>query len=150
MSDDDILAVVTGVVTNQPTLRKTRTGKPWLAFAVLVQAGFHRQWVNVACFGDDASDIATRTAKGGRVKVEGRLSLKQWIDTDGRERAGLSVIATTVAALPPAPSRPRSPRRPNAALQDYAKPRGTDQRLAASHAPASILTPEQQAIPSFE
>lgn len=98
MSDTVIECAFTGRVGQEPALRTSKTGQPWLAVSVAVGSGDDIQWLQVAVFGDPAAELATRLTKGTRVYVEGRLRLNKWTK-DGREHAGLSVAATLVQPL---------------------------------------------------
>ena len=98
MSDSTIECAFTGRVGQEPRLRTSKAGKPWLALSVAVGSGDDAQWLQVAVFGEAASELASHLTKGDRVYVEGRLRLNRWT-RDGREHAGLSVAATAVHPL---------------------------------------------------
>ena len=90
----------TGFLPSEPDgLRTSQAGKPWLAFSAGVGEGDDKQWVRVVVFGERAQEIAPLLHKGGRVYVEGRLSMDQWKGKDGQQKHGLSVAAFRVEVL---------------------------------------------------
>jgi single-strand DNA-binding protein len=98
-----ITACFTGRIGKDAEIRTTRTGEPWAAFPVAVDTDRDNEaatsWVKVAFFGDAVADLAPRLLKGVEVYTEGRLTLRPWTDTDGRQRAGLSLATGSVTVM---------------------------------------------------
>lgn len=98
-----ISSAFTGRLGTSADIRTSKAGKPWLSVNVAVDGadadGEATVWVRVAVFGDKATDLAPRLAKGTEVYVEGRLTHDLWTSKEGEARAGLSVAATLVAPL---------------------------------------------------
>jgi single-strand DNA-binding protein len=89
----------TGRIGQEPMLKESKAGKPWLSFSVAVGEGDDVQWVQVAAFGTKAEELAGCLKKSDRVYVEGRLKLNTWTGKDGTAQAGLSVAASLVQPL---------------------------------------------------
>jgi single-strand DNA-binding protein len=106
-----ILACFVGRLGKDAEIRTTRDGKPWASFPVAVDSDKDREaatsWVRVACFGDRVDELAPRLTKGTQVYVEGRLTLRPWTDSEGRERAGLSLATGEVVIMGQIGRRPK-------------------------------------------
>ena len=95
-----IECALTGFLPRDPDeLRSSKTGLPWLSFSVGVGEGDGKQWVGVVVFGELAEAIAPRLYKGGKVYIEGRLSLDKWRGKDGQQQHRLKVAAFRVEML---------------------------------------------------
>jgi single-stranded DNA-binding protein len=92
-------APFTGRVGQEPVLKESKAGKPWLSFSVAVGEGDDVQWVQVAAVGTKAEELAGAVKKSDRVYVEGRLKLNTWTAKDGTAQAGLSVAASLVQPM---------------------------------------------------
>jgi hypothetical protein len=77
-------------IGQEPMLKESKAGKPWLSFSVAVGEGDDVQWLQVAAFGAKAEELAGAVKKSDRVYVEGRLKLNTWTGKDGTAQAGLS------------------------------------------------------------
>jgi single-stranded DNA-binding protein len=66
----NIEAALTGRIGTEPELRTSQAGKAFLKFSVAVGTDDSVQWVQVACFGDRAHELADSLQKGDRVYVE--------------------------------------------------------------------------------
>lgn len=88
-----------GVLGRDPERREDRNGDAWCSFPVAVGEGEAVQWVRVAAFRQAAALVLEHCRKGGRVYVEGRLTLDTWTAKDGAERHGLSVAAWRVEPI---------------------------------------------------
>jgi single-strand DNA-binding protein len=58
-----------------------------------VSEGETTTWVNATIFDQAAIDNAAKLVKGARVYLEGRISINEWTDRDGKQRHGLSVLS---------------------------------------------------------
>jgi single-strand DNA-binding protein len=113
-----ITAAFVGRIGKDAEIRTTKTGKPWASFSVAVDtdkdAEAGTSWVRVALFGDTVDAMAPRLVKGVEVYVEGRLSLRNWTDPEGRERSGLSLATNAVVIMGQIGKRPREAAQPKA------------------------------------
>ena len=94
-----IESAFTGRIGQEPMLKESKTGRPWLSFSVAVGEGDDVQWVQVAAVGTKAEELAGAVKKSDRVYVEGRLKLNTWTGKDGTAQAGLGVAASLVQPL---------------------------------------------------
>jgi single-strand DNA-binding protein len=101
----------TGRIGQEPVLKESKSGKPWLSFSVAVGEDENTQWVSVAVFGSRAEELAGSLKKGDRIYAEGRLRLNSWQAKDGSQQCGLSVAAWRVEVLGQiGAKRPRRPK----------------------------------------
>jgi single-stranded DNA-binding protein len=82
-----------------PESKTSAAGKPWARLRCAVGDGDATQWVNVACFGDQATQATSVLHKGDRVYCEGTIRLERRQAQDGTERSGLSAAAWKVIPL---------------------------------------------------
>lgn len=136
-----ITSTVTGNLGNDPELRYSAGGSPFLRFNV---ASNHKirtpegewqdatEWVRVTVLGQRAESLANNLKKGQRVCAIGRMEARPWTDNQGAVRAGLELVASEIDFM--------SPR------QD-AEPRPDQQRAAGypSRGPASPQAQNRQA-----
>jgi single-strand DNA-binding protein len=96
-----IQSAFTGRLGQDPELKTSKHGNPWLSFSVAVDETSEEAitWVRVAVFGQLATDLHPDLKKATEVYVEGRLRLESWTGRDGRERSGLSVVGSRVEVL---------------------------------------------------
>ena len=96
-----IVCAFTGTCGQDPELKTSKAGKPWLSLHVAVDGASEEAttWVRVAVFGDLATRGPPDLRKGAEVYVEGKLRLESWTGRDGRERSGLRVAAAKVEVL---------------------------------------------------
>ena len=73
--------------------KTSKNGKPYLRATIAVSEGEATTWVNAMIFDQAATDNAAKLIKGARVYVEGRISINEWTDWDGKQRHGLSVTS---------------------------------------------------------
>jgi single-stranded DNA-binding protein len=112
----------TGRIGQEPMLKESKAGKPWLSFSVAVGDGDDVQWLQVAAFGAKAEELAGAVKKSDRVYVEGRLRLlNSWAAKDGTAQSGLSVAASLVHPLRQIGARrPRKPKATASRSEVYA------------------------------
>ena len=101
----------TGRIGQEPVLKASKAGKPWLSFSAAIGEGDDVQWLQVAVFGSRAEELASTLKKGDRIYAEGRLRLNSWQAKDGSQQFGLSVAAWRVEVLGQiGAKRPRKPK----------------------------------------
>jgi single-strand DNA-binding protein len=98
-------ATLIGNLTNDPELRYSANGQPFLRFTV---ASNYRtqtpdgewqdrvEFIRVTVFGQRAEGLSQWLRKGAKVYVDGRLEARPWIDQQGQMRAGLEILANDV------------------------------------------------------
>lgn len=92
-----------GNLGKNPELRYTTNGTPVCDFSVAVNerkrdnsGEYHdaTQWYKVVIWRERAETAAKYLQKGSPVYIEGRLSIDEWTDREGRTRQTLTVTAT--------------------------------------------------------
>lgn len=100
---------IAGNLANDPELRRSQHGKPWLSFRL---AATPRQrdaatgewvdgetlWLNCTLFGQGAENAANSLTKGSQVVVIGRLSQRTYTDNQGQQRVSLDVTVDEIGA----------------------------------------------------
>ncbi len=108
--------VLLGNLTSAPRLNYTRDNRPVAHFRMATnhrtQTGERPTYINVTCWGAQATTVALHKKKGDPVLVTGRLDNERRQSPDGGEREELIVTADRVQFLvgrrPSAPSSPRT------------------------------------------
>ena len=94
---------IEGNLTREPEIRYSTTGLATTTLGVAV----NRRWKNqatdvweeetsffdVVCFKELAENVALTCTKGMRVLVTGRLTLRQWADSEGAKRSKVEIVA---------------------------------------------------------
>lgn len=100
--------VISGNLGKDPSTRYSPNGKKICSFSVAVNRHWtsddgekHEEttWFNVECWNGLAEVCQQYLAKGRRVLVEGRLSIRPYTDQDGQKRTWVSLGATNVEFL---------------------------------------------------
>lgn len=91
---------VAGHLTRDPVVRTSRSGTTYATFRLAIRAprdpgGLQ---IQVIAFGPRA-DIAAELSIGQPVRVEGRLSQREWLTPDGTSRRSHRIIADRVVTL---------------------------------------------------
>ena len=98
-------ATVIGNLGNDPDMRYSASGSPFLRFNVASnyrsrtpegELQDRTEWVRVTVFGQRAETLSQYLKKGSRVYVEGRLEARPWTDQQGQLRSGLELRASDV------------------------------------------------------
>jgi single-strand DNA-binding protein len=94
-------------MTRDPEVRFTPSGKPVCSFGVAVSSRRKQgdEWVdgptsfyNVSAWDALAQNVADSLAKGTRVVVTGRLSVREFEDREGAKRTSVEITADDVGA----------------------------------------------------
>jgi single-strand DNA-binding protein len=88
-----IEAALFGTLGRDAERKTSKNGKPYLRATIAVSEGEATTWVNATIFDQTAIDNAAKLVKGARVYVEGRISINEWTDRDGKQRHGLSIMS---------------------------------------------------------
>lgn len=97
--------VISGNLTRQPELRKTKAGLPVMQINVAVndrrkdpntgEWQDYPNYVDCTLFGSRADHIAPYLGKGSKVAVEGKLRWSQW-ESDGVKKSKIEVVANDI------------------------------------------------------
>lgn len=88
-----IEAAFNGTVANDPQIRTSKAGKPWMSVGITVGNGDDRQYVQAAVFGDLAKSLDGKLTKGAKVYAEGHLRLNEY-EKDGVKKSSLNMACT--------------------------------------------------------
>jgi single-strand DNA-binding protein len=104
--------ILIGVVGREPEMRFTPQGKPVTTFG-LGTCGSEgasegaetdaEEWFNVVAWGSLAELCVEELGTGQRAYVEGRLQMRDWIDTQGDRCVRVDVVASEVIVLDASP-----------------------------------------------
>lgn len=95
-----IRAEMVGNCGKSPELTETKTGKAMCKFSLASNSKsksgeVSTSWVNVLCFDEMASEVATRIQKGDRCFATGRLNVEEY-EFNGEKRTSVTLIADEV------------------------------------------------------
>lgn len=92
---------VTGNVGKDPEIKYTAGGKAVVKFTVADTRGKDDQketiWHNVVCFDEMAENVAEQVNKGTRVVIQGRLSVREYLDKNGEKKMWQEIIADEIS-----------------------------------------------------
>ncbi len=119
-----IECAASGVIVKDPTIRDTKTGKPWASLTLRIGDGDTAQWLRCSIFGEHVSDVA-QLKSGAALYIEGKIRSDSYQTHDGTQRHGLSAscfVARPLGMI--GQKRLKSERKtaPSAAKQHYARP----------------------------
>jgi single-stranded DNA-binding protein len=92
-------ALASGVLTADP-VRRTGPRGDFATAPIRIGSGDAVQWVSVIAFGE-LSERLLSLRGADALSIAGRLELRTWRGNDGAERAGLTIVASEVAAARP-------------------------------------------------
>lgn len=91
-----------GNIGNMPDRRFTAQGTSVTTFSVAVNRGKddkkETDWYRTTCWKELADTVAETFSKGSRVKIEGRLAQKTYMDKQGQQRISMEITADSVVA----------------------------------------------------
>src|ERR1017187_4454767 len=96
---DSAYLTAIGTATTDAVIAMTKTAKPYARFTVKAEVAKDTHWLSVIAFDAAPVEAARPVRKGARVEVAGRLQVRTWTGTDGRERTSVGVVAATIALL---------------------------------------------------
>lgn len=108
----------TGNIGNDAETRYTADGKAITSWSVALKSGFGKSektnWVRCSMFGERGSKIATYLTKGTQVAVSGEVSLNEYTNKQGENKASLECNVSNVTLLGrKEPSEPREAAKAN-------------------------------------
>jgi single-stranded DNA-binding protein len=82
-----------GSLARDAEIKTSKNGKTYIRANIRVENGETAQFINTMVFDADAVAGADKLVKGARVYIEGKLSLDEWVGSDGQKRTGLSCMS---------------------------------------------------------
>lgn len=93
------LVTISGCLVAEPELRYTGAGVAWARLRVALRGTDSTIHQDVFAAGGVAEASARSLRTGDRVRVQGRLRGRRWIDADGQGCYDVDIIASAVEAL---------------------------------------------------
>lgn len=97
------IVVLTGRMTANPEIAKTKSGMSACSFSIAVERNFLDKdkergvdFINIVSFGKTAEFISKYFEKGKLISVDGRLQVRPFKDKDGNKRTAYEVVANSV------------------------------------------------------
>ena len=100
--------MIIGHLGRDPEMRFTPTGKSVSSFSVACNRSWKSKdgerktetdWFNVVAWGDLAEISKQYLSKGSLVYVEGRLQIRDWMDSNGNKQKSVEIIAREILML---------------------------------------------------
>jgi len=106
---DSTNLVAVGTATSDATIADTKGGKAYARFQVKVEGKQEVIWLSVIAFDAGPVECARKVRQGARVEVGGRLQIRVWSGTDGKERTSVGIVAATLTVLTQPPQADSDP-----------------------------------------
>lgn len=100
--------MIIGYLGRDPEMRFTPTGKSVSSFSVACNRSWKSKdgerhtetdWFNVVAWGDLAEISKQYLSKGSMVYVEGRLQIREWVDSNGNPQKSVEIIARDILMM---------------------------------------------------
>lgn len=100
--------MIIGYLGRDPEMRFTPTGKSVSSFSVACNRSWKSKdgerhtdtdWFNVVAWGDLAEISKQYLSKGSMVYVEGRLQIREWVDSNGSSQKSVEIIARDIMLM---------------------------------------------------
>ncbi len=97
------VVALTGRLTENPELRETQNGIPYLNFSVAVERSYAKDnervtdFFNVIAWRSTAQFIANYFEKGQMIALQGSLQVNKYVDRDGNNRQRTEVLVQQVS-----------------------------------------------------
>ncbi|HVA90417.1 MAG TPA: single-stranded DNA-binding protein [Chloroflexota bacterium] len=82
---DSTYLTAIGTATTDVVIAMTKAAKPYARFTVKAEVAKETHWLSVIAFDAAVVDGARQVRQGARVDVGGRLQVRTWTGTDGKE-----------------------------------------------------------------
>lgn len=96
-------AIIIGRLGRDPELRYTPQGKPVCSFSMATDDKRGQEkvttWFKVTLWGKQAETASQYLSKGSQVCIEGRISLEEWTDRDGKQHSNIAINATDMTFI---------------------------------------------------
>lgn len=93
---------LTGNICNDLELKKTNSGKSVLQFNLAVSRPFTKDttdFIPVVVWNQPAEFLSTYARKGSKIAVSGKLTTRNWEDSNGNKRTAYEVVADNVELM---------------------------------------------------
>jgi len=100
--------MIIGHLGRDPEMRFTPTGKSVSSFSVACNRSWKSKngerhtetdWFNVVAWGDLAEISKQYLSKGSMVYVEGRLQIREWVDSNGNPQKSVEIVARDIMLM---------------------------------------------------
>lgn len=91
---------IVGNIGQDPEARKTADGKAVVTLRIAISEGKDRTtWVTVVCWDKSAELVSQYCAKGDKIGIEGRLSVREYENKSGAKVTATEIVASRVTLL---------------------------------------------------
>lgn len=93
---------LTGNICNDLELKKTNSGKSVLQFNLAVSRPFTKDttdFIPVVVWNQPAEFLSTYARKGSKIAASGKLTTRNWEDSNGNKRTAYEVVADNVELM---------------------------------------------------
>lgn len=100
--------MIIGYLGRDPEMRFTPTGKSVSSFSVACNRSWKSKdgerhtetdWFNVVAWGDLAEISKQYLSKGSMVYVEGRLQIREWVDSNSNPQKSVEIVARDIMLM---------------------------------------------------
>ncbi|QRN83842.1 single-stranded DNA-binding protein [Chloroflexota bacterium] len=100
--------MIIGYLGRDPEMRFTPSGKSVSSFSVACNRSWKSKdgerhtetdWFNVVAWGDLAEISKQFLSKGSMVYIEGRLQIREWVDSNGNQQKSVEIIARDILMM---------------------------------------------------
>jgi len=100
--------MIIGYLGRDPEMRFTPTGKSVSSFSVACNRSWKSKdgerhtetdWFNVVAWGELAEISKQYLSKGSMVYVEGRLQIREWVDSNGTPQKSVEIVARDIMLM---------------------------------------------------
>lgn len=96
-------AIIIGRLGRDPELRFTAQGKPVCSFSMATDEKRGQDkittWFKITLWGKQAETASQYLRRGSPVCIEGRISLEEWTDREGKTRSSIAINGTDMTFI---------------------------------------------------
>ncbi|HVA89818.1 MAG TPA: single-stranded DNA-binding protein [Chloroflexota bacterium] len=96
---DSTFLTTIGTAKDDAVIALTKAGKPYARLTLKSEAGKETLWLSIVTFEGALVESARTIRAGARLEAAGRLQVRTWTGTDGRERTSVGIVAATLTLL---------------------------------------------------
>ena len=106
---DSTYLTAIGTTKDDAVIAFTKAGKPYARLTLKTEAGKETLWLSVIAFEGATVETARAIRAGARLEAAGRLQVRTWTGTDGKERTSVGIIAATLDLIAQSPHTDNDP-----------------------------------------
>ena len=106
---DSTFLTTTGTAKDDAVIALTKAGKPYARLTLKSEAGKETLWLSIVTFEGALVEAARAIRAGARLVAAGRLQVRSWVGTDGKERTSVGIVAATLTVLTQPPQAEEDP-----------------------------------------